>query len=68
MMKGGAKVKFLDFDALLGSGILHSKFWIVDRKHLYLGSANLDWRAVNQVLKSVGRTLLIFVLFCSVLY
>ncbi|VDN32397.1 unnamed protein product [Cylicostephanus goldi] len=27
---------------------MHSKFLISDRKHFYLGSANLDWRSLNQ--------------------
>ncbi|KAK6633606.1 hypothetical protein RUM44_004213 [Polyplax serrata] len=48
IQKKAAEVKFLNFDVFFGSGILHTKFWIVDRKHLYLGSANLDWRALTQ--------------------
>lgn len=34
---------------LLTGGVLHSKFWIVDRKHVFIGSANMDWRAITQV-------------------
>lgn len=34
---------------LLAGGVLHSKFWIVDRKHVFIGSANMDWRAITQV-------------------
>ncbi|XP_030307847.1 phospholipase D4 isoform X2 [Calypte anna] len=30
-------------------GVLHSKFWIVDMKHIYIGSANMDWRSLSQV-------------------
>ncbi|XP_042295682.1 5'-3' exonuclease PLD3 [Sceloporus undulatus] len=37
----------------LTSGILHTKFWIVDQMHLFLGSANMDWRALTQV-KELG--------------
>lgn len=33
----------------LTQGVLHSKFWIVDRKHVFIGSANMDWRALTQV-------------------
>lgn len=33
----------------LANGVLHSKFWIVDRKHVFIGSANMDWRALTQV-------------------
>ena len=29
----------------------HSKFIIADRKSFYLGSANLDWRSLNQKLE-----------------
>lgn len=37
----------------MGSGVLHTKFWIVDRKHVYIGSANMDWRSLTQV-KELG--------------
>ncbi|KAH0631472.1 hypothetical protein JD844_005806 [Phrynosoma platyrhinos] len=44
----------------LTSGILHTKFWIVDQMHLFLGSANMDWRALTQsappALCAPGRT------------
>lgn len=38
---------------LLGGGVLHTKLWIIDRRHFYLGSANMDWRALTQV-KELG--------------
>lgn len=38
----------VDFGGLM-NGILHSKFWVVDRKHVFIGSANMDWRAITQV-------------------
>ncbi|XP_052639325.1 5'-3' exonuclease PLD4 isoform X2 [Harpia harpyja] len=44
----GAHVKKIDFGRLAG-GVLHSKFWIVDMKHIYIGSANMDWRSLSQV-------------------
>ncbi len=31
------------------NGILHSKYMIVDQKHIYLGSANFDWKALDQI-------------------
>ena len=34
-------------------GIMHQKFWIFDDINLYLGSANMDWRALSQV-KELG--------------
>ncbi|XP_009903012.2 5'-3' exonuclease PLD4 [Dryobates pubescens] len=44
----GAHVKKINFGRLAG-GVLHSKFWIVDMKHIYIGSANMDWRSLSQV-------------------
>ena len=38
---------------LIGSGILHTKLWIVDGNHFYVGSANMDWRSLTQV-KELG--------------
>uniref|UniRef100_A0A1B6C9A8 PLD phosphodiesterase domain-containing protein n=1 Tax=Clastoptera arizonana TaxID=38151 RepID=A0A1B6C9A8_9HEMI len=48
-----AEVRNLDFPKLIGSGILHTKLWIVDRTHVYVGSANSDWRSLTQV-KELG--------------
>lgn len=36
-----------------GSGIMHQKIWIFDARHLYLGSANMDWKSISQV-KEMG--------------
>jgi len=30
------------------AGVMHSKFLVVDDSHFYLGSANFDWRSLNQ--------------------
>lgn len=51
--QNAAKVRSLDFQRLIGGGILHTKLWIVDDKHIYIGSANMDWRALTQV-KELG--------------
>ncbi|XP_068194184.1 5'-3' exonuclease PLD4 isoform X2 [Antennarius striatus] len=48
----GAQVRNVNFGRLVG-GVLHSKFWIVDRRHVFIGSANMDWRALTQV-KELG--------------
>jgi phospholipase D3/4 len=48
---GLAEVRVLDVKRLIGAGILHSKMWLVDNMHFYLGSANMDWRSLTQVLK-----------------
>lgn len=44
-----AEVRSVDFPKLLGAGVLHTKLWIVDEQHMYVGSANFDWRALTQV-------------------
>ncbi|XP_078133289.1 5'-3' exonuclease PLD4 isoform X1 [Sander vitreus] len=48
----GVQVRKVNFGHLT-KGVLHSKFWIVDRKHVFIGSANMDWRALTQV-KELG--------------
>lgn len=53
LQRAGANIKFLNFDQLIGAGILHTKFIIVDDSRFYLGSANMDWRSLTQV-KEVG--------------
>ncbi|KAH8323528.1 hypothetical protein KR067_013022 [Drosophila pandora] len=50
---GAAEVVTLSFPKYFGSGVLHTKLWIVDDQHFYLGSANMDWRALTQV-KEMG--------------
>ncbi|CAG9562619.1 unnamed protein product [Danaus chrysippus] len=51
--KKAAQVRSLNFSKLLGGGVLHTKFWIIDRTHFYIGSANMDWRSLTQV-KELG--------------
>uniref|UniRef100_A0A3B4ENP0 Phospholipase D3-like n=1 Tax=Pundamilia nyererei TaxID=303518 RepID=A0A3B4ENP0_9CICH len=48
----GAEVREVDLKAITG-GIVHTKLWVVDQKHFYVGSANMDWRSLSQV-KEVG--------------
>lgn len=36
-----------------GGGIMHQKIWVFDERHLYLGSANMDWKSIMQV-KEMG--------------
>ncbi|XP_024133427.1 5'-3' exonuclease PLD3 [Oryzias melastigma] len=48
----GADIRMVNMKALT-SGVLHTKFWIVDKKHVYIGSANMDWRSLTQV-KELG--------------
>ncbi|XP_023247850.1 phospholipase D3-like [Copidosoma floridanum] len=51
--RANAQVRSLNFAALLGGGVLHTKMWIIDRTHVYVGSANMDWRSLTQV-KELG--------------
>lgn len=44
----GAEVREVDLKAITG-GIVHTKLWVVDQKHFYVGSANMDWRSLSQV-------------------
>lgn len=44
----GAEVREVDLKAVTG-GIVHTKLWVVDQKHFYVGSANMDWRSLSQV-------------------
>ncbi|XP_059771232.1 5'-3' exonuclease PLD4 [Balaenoptera ricei] len=48
----GAQVRHVPMGRLTG-GVLHSKFWVVDGRHVYVGSANMDWRSLTQV-KELG--------------
>ncbi|PAV70790.1 hypothetical protein WR25_05411 isoform D [Diploscapter pachys] len=50
---GRIQVRSLDFKNWYPGGILHTKSWSVDGKHIYIGSANFDWRSLTQV-KELG--------------
>ncbi|XP_057588633.1 5'-3' exonuclease PLD4 [Hippopotamus amphibius kiboko] len=51
----GAQVRHVPMGRLIG-GVLHSKFWVVDGRHVYMGSANMDWRSLTQV-KELGAVI-----------
>jgi phospholipase D3/4 len=46
-------IREIDLSKWYGSGIMHQKIWIFDSSHLYLGSANMDWKSISQV-KEMG--------------
>lgn len=49
-----ALVRSVNFKRLMEvGGVLHTKLWVVDGQHAYLGSANNDWRSLTQV-KELG--------------
>ncbi|XP_077351884.1 inactive phospholipase D5-like isoform X1 [Festucalex cinctus] len=41
----GAEVHYVNTTALT-KGRLHSSFWVVDRRHFYIGSGSMDWRSL----------------------
>ncbi|CAN6177334.1 unnamed protein product [Urochloa humidicola] len=41
------------FEEWWGSGVVHAKVWISDKKDVYIGSANNDWKSLTQV-KELG--------------
>jgi phospholipase D3/4 len=45
------QVRSVNFPKLMGGGVLHTKLWIIDGKHFYVGSANMDWRSLTEVSK-----------------
>ncbi|KAM6933976.1 5'-3' exonuclease PLD3 [Xenentodon cancila] len=51
----GADIRTVNM-RVLTSGVLHTKFWVVDKKHIYIGSANMDWRSLTQV-KELGAVI-----------
>lgn len=51
-VSGYAEVRDLDLPRLIGgNGVLHTKFWIVDSRHIYVGSANMDWKSLTEACK-----------------
>ncbi|XP_005078222.1 inactive phospholipase D5 isoform X2 [Mesocricetus auratus] len=48
----GAEVTYMNMTAY-NKGRLQSSFWIVDKQHVYMGSAGLDWRSLGQM-KELG--------------
>jgi phospholipase D3/4 len=43
------QVRSVNFPKLMGGGVLHTKLWIIDGEHFYVGSANMDWRSLTEV-------------------
>ncbi|XP_045556913.1 inactive phospholipase D5 isoform X2 [Salmo salar] len=56
-----SEVHYINMTALT-KGFLHSSFWVVDRQHIYIGSATMDWRSLS-TMKELG----IIVYNCSCL-
>ncbi|HWM91748.1 MAG TPA: phospholipase D-like domain-containing protein [Thermoanaerobaculia bacterium] len=46
--KPGVEVRIYDF-AVLGGGVLHAKYFLVDGQEVYVGSQNFDWRSLQHI-------------------
>jgi phosphatidylserine/phosphatidylglycerophosphate/cardiolipin synthase-like enzyme len=45
----GLELKIAEWSKLSGAGIIHAKFFIVDRAKAYVGSQNYDWRSLKHI-------------------
>lgn len=45
------QVHYWSGDEWYGGGILHQKIWIFDQRDVYVGSANMDWKSLAQVME-----------------
>ncbi len=45
----GAEVRILDIASILGGGVQHAKYFVVDRGDVFVGSQNWDWRALSHI-------------------
>lgn len=46
--KPGIEVRIFDF-GVLGGGVLHAKYFLVDGQEVYVGSQNFDWRSLQHI-------------------
>ena len=46
--KENIEVRIIDFNEIAG-GVMHAKYFIVDRRYLFLGSQNWDWRSLEHI-------------------
>jgi phospholipase D3/4 len=47
------EVRTVNMEDWYGAGIMHQKLWIADKRSMYIGSANTDWRSFTHV-KELG--------------
>ena len=45
----GIELRWLDMKKVSGGGVQHAKFMVVDGLHVFVGSQNLDWRALKHI-------------------
>ncbi|XP_069549096.1 inactive phospholipase D5-like isoform X1 [Brachyistius frenatus] len=61
LAKYNAEVHYINMSALT-KGSMQSSFWVVDRRHFYIGSASMDWRSL-----AIRKELGVLVYNCSCL-
>lgn len=47
--QNGVMLRTLDIETLMGGGVMHAKYMIVDQKRVFIGSQNFDWRALTHI-------------------
>ncbi len=45
----GLEFRTLDYSKITGNGIIHAKYFIVDKKQAFVGSQNFDWRSLKHI-------------------
>jgi len=45
----GIELRWLDMKNVSGHGVQHAKFMVVDDREMFVGSQNLDWRALKHI-------------------
>ncbi|MBV8034263.1 phospholipase D-like domain-containing protein [Roseateles sp.] len=45
----GLEFRMLDYNKLSGNGVIHAKYFVVDRREAYVGSQNFDWRSLKHI-------------------
>lgn len=45
----GLEFRILEFGRLQPGGIIHAKYFVVDRREAFVGSQNFDWRALKHI-------------------
>lgn len=45
----GIEYRTLDYSKITGNGIIHAKYFVVDRREAYVGSQNFDWRSLKHI-------------------
>lgn len=52
----GVDVRIYDF-GVLGGGVLHAKYFLVDGREVYVGSQNFDWRSLTHIQELGARVI-----------